>query len=85
MSLQKWRLKAEEVFPLQRTTLNPHRSYTYIMMTSSDFDEILNRIKEEAKIAPPGILPKGKTMDSLVGHTVINLSDITLSESQVLA
>ena len=49
-------------------------------------NEILYHIKEEAKIAPPpGILPKGKTMDSLVGHTVINLSDITLSESQVLA
>ena len=55
------------------------------MMATSDLDGILDRIKGEAKIVPPGILPKGKTMDSLVGHTVINLSDITLSESQVLA
>ena len=52
------------------------------MMATSDLNEILNQIKEEA---PPGILPKGKTMDSLVGHTVINLSDITLTENQVSA
>ena len=50
------------------------------MMATSDLKEILNRIKEEAKIAPPpGILPKGKTMESLVSHTVISLT-----ESQVL-
>ena len=40
---------------------------------------------KEVKIVPPGIRPKGKTMDSLVGHTVINLSDITVSEAQVSA
>ena len=54
-------------------------------MATSDLNEILNLIKEEAQTAPPGILPKGKTMDSLVGHTVINLSDITLTENQVSA
>ena len=57
-------------------------------MATSDLYEILDQIKEEAKIAPPpppGILPKGKCMDSLVGHTVINLSDLNLSESQVTA
>ena len=47
------------------------------MMTTIDLNEILNQIKEEIKIAPLGNLPKGKTMDSLVGHTVISLSDIT--------
>ena len=55
------------------------------MMATSDLYEILDHIKEEGKIAPPGILPKGKCMDSLVGHTVINLSDLNLSESQVSA
>ena len=56
------------------------------MMATSDLNEMLNEIKEGAKIAPPpGIIPKGKTMDSLVGHTVINLPDITLTENQVSA
>ena len=43
------------------------------MMATSDLNEILNQIKEEAQTAPPGILPKGKTMDSLVGHTCLTL------------
>ena len=46
---------------------------------------LLAKIKEEATIAPPGILPKGKSMDSFLGHTVINLSDVNLSEDQVSA
>ena len=54
-------------------------------MATPDMDNILMRIKEEATIAPPGILPKGKSMDSYVGHTVINLSDTTLTEAQVSA
>ena len=45
--------------------------------------QILNQVKEEAKISPPRFLQKGKTMDSLIGHTVINLSDETLSKAQV--
>ena len=55
------------------------------MMATPDMDNILMRIKEEATIAPPGILPKGKSMDSYIGHTVINLSDTTLTEAQVSA
>ena len=54
-------------------------------MATPDMDNILMRIKEEATIAPPGILPKGKSMDSYIGHTVINLSDTTLTEAQVSA
>ena len=53
------------------------------MMEGYNYQEILNRVKEEAKIAPPGFLQKGKTMESLIGHTVINLSDETLSKAQV--
>ena len=52
------------------------------MMATFDMNNIL-KIKEEAKIASPGILPKGKSMDSLVGLTVINLSDTTLTKTQV--
>ena len=54
-------------------------------MATLDIDNILKRIKEDAITAPPGILPKGKTMDSYIGHTVINLSDTTLTEAQVSA
>ena len=55
------------------------------MMATPDMNMILNQIKEEAKIAPPGILPKGKSMDSHIGHTVINLSDTTLTKAQISA
>ena len=54
-------------------------------MATSDMNNILKKIKEEAKIAHPGILPKGKSMDSLVGHIVINLSDTVLTKAQVSA
>ena len=53
MSLQKYRLKTDKLFPLQGATPGPQWSSTYIMMATSDLKEILNRIKEEAKIAPP--------------------------------
>ena len=43
----------------------------------------MNRIKEDAKTAPLGILPEGKSMDNYVGYTVINLSDVTLTIDQV--
>ena len=57
---------------------------TVLMMEGFNYQEILNQVKE-AKIAPPGFLQKGKTMESLIGHTVINLSDETLSKAQVSA
>ena len=44
------------------------------MMERIKYLEILDNIKEEAKTAPPGILPQGKSMDNYIGHTVINLS-----------
>ena len=52
-------------------------------MATSDINNILNKIK--AKIAPPGILRKGKSMDSLVSHRVINLSDTALTKTHVSA
>ena len=55
-----------------------------IMMVTPDMNQILEQIKE-AKIASPAILPKGKSMDTLIGHTVINLPDTTLTEAQVSA
>ena len=55
------------------------------MMEGYNYQEILKQVKEEVKIAPPGFLQKGKTMESLSGHTVINLSDETLSKAQVSA
>ena len=55
------------------------------MMATTDMEKSLDSIKEQAKIAPPGILPKGKSMDSHIGHTVINLSDTTLTKAQVSA
>ena len=58
---------------------------TYIMMAISDLNLILGKIEEVAKIFPPGILPKGRTMDSFIGHTVINLFNITLTEAELSA
>ena len=56
-----------------------------LMMEGNNYQEILNQVKEEAKIAHPGFLQKCKTMESLIGHTVINLSDERLSVAQVSA
>ena len=55
------------------------------MMERIKYLEILNKIKEDAKTAPPGILPQGKSMDNYIGHTVINLYDVTLTPEQTKA
>ena len=55
------------------------------MMERIRYLEILNKIKEDAKTALPGILPQGKSMDNYIGHTVINLSDLTLTPEQTTA
>ena len=52
------------------------------MMEMINYLGILDTIKEEAKVSPPGILPKGKSMDNYIGHTVKNQSDITLTPRQ---
>ena len=56
-----------------------------LIMATLGIDNVLNQIKEKAISAPPGILPKGITMDSYIGYTVINLSDTTLTKAQVSA
>ena len=45
--------------------------------------QTLENIKEQAKTFPPGILRPGQNFDSHIGHTVINLSNVTLTEPQV--
>ena len=45
----------------------------------------LEQIKEEAKNFPPGILPPGKTFESLIGNNVINISDTVLTQAQISA
>ena len=52
------------------------------MATNKD---ILDQIKKDSQSFPPGILPPGKTMDSLIGHTVINISDTNLDTTQIEA
>ena len=54
-------------------------------MERQTYLNILQKIKEEAKTSPPGILSKGKSIDSYVGHTVINLSDVELTQDQLSA
>ena len=49
-------LRGAEILRLGITGLS-----TLLMMEGYNFQEILNRVKEEAKIAPPGFLQKGKT------------------------
>ena len=46
---------------------------------------ILDQIKLDSQNYPPGILPPGKSMDSLISHTVINISNIDLTQPQVEA
>ena len=49
------------------------------------YQATLQAIKEQATKASPGMLPSNKTMDSYIGHTVINLSDIELTTDQISA
>ena len=46
---------------------------------------ILEQIKLDSQNYPSGILPPGKSLDSLIGHTVINISDIDLTTPQIEA
>ena len=66
-------------------TLSFTNPSTLFMMERINYLGILNTIKEEAKSASPGILPKGKSMNNDIGHTVTNISDITLTPSAVLS
>ena len=50
-----------------------------------DYQTILDRVKEKSLHAQPGILLSGKTMESFLGHTVVNLSGLTLKKPQVSA
>ena len=47
--------------------------------------DILDQIKEDSQNFPPGILPPGKIMDSLIGHMFINISDTNLDTPQIEA
>ena len=53
-----------------------------IMETSN---AILDQIKLDRQNYPIGILPHGKSMDSLIEHTVINISNIDLTGAQIEA
>ena len=46
---------------------------------------LLAKLKQEAINSQPGILPPGKSMRNLIGHTVINISDTHLTQSQTEA
>ena len=47
--------------------------------------EILENIKRDAKSFKPGILPPVKNFESLIGYTVINISESELTKNQVSA
>ena len=54
-------------------------------MSSIEDEHFLDTLKNEARTSRPGILPKDTKFESYIGHTVINLSNTTLDESQVKA
>ena len=45
----------------------------------------IDLLRLEAQSAKPGILPPNTTFESYIGHTVINISNIDLTETQVRA
>ena len=47
--------------------------------------EILQLIKLDSQNYPAAILPPGKSIESLIGHTVINISDTDLEQPQIEA
>ena len=52
---------------------------------SDTVTNLLDKIKQEAINSQPGILPPGKSMRNLIGHTVINISDTHLTQPQTEA
>ena len=52
---------------------------------SDTVTNLLAKLKQEAINSQPGILPPGKSMRNLIGHTVINISDTHLTQSQTEA
>ena len=45
----------------------------------------MDNLKLQAKAAQPGILPKNTRFESYIGHTVINISDCNLEQTQIRA
>ena len=54
-------------------------------MSSIESPNFLDTLRNEAKNAQPGILPKNTKFESYIGHTVINISNITLDQYQIRA
>ena len=52
---------------------------------SETITSLRDTIKKEVTKCQPGILPPGKSMASLIGHTVINISDQHLTKPQIEA
>ena len=52
---------------------------------SDSVTDLLAQIKQEALNSQPGILPPGRSMRNLIGHTVINISDTNLTKPQTEA
>ena len=52
-------------------------------MSSIENPNFLETLKNEAKHSQPGIRPKNTKFESYTGHTVINISDITLDQHQI--
>ena len=57
----------------------------HILLIMENSKAILDQIKLQSQNYPAGILPPGKSPDSLIGHTVINISDIDLTTPQIEA
>ena len=54
-------------------------------MSSIECPNFLETLRNEAKHSQPGILPKNTKFESYIGHTVINISDISLDQYQIKA
>ena len=54
-------------------------------MSSIEEPYFLDTLRSEAKTAQPGILPKNTKFESYIGHTVINISNVTLDKDQIIA
>ena len=48
-------------------------------------NSVIADIKHDATTHPAGILRPGQTFDSYIGHTVVNLSEVTLTKPQISA
>ena len=70
------------IIPYKPHVISAINTFIFIVCFQLNLPSV-DKIKDQPKNYPPGILRPGQSFKSHIGHTVINLSDVPLSNAQV--